>query len=98
MLPAAGTLSPWLSPRMRVSTSADQTKSTAVSAKTAPMLVMATSTPPSAGPTKKAALSIVVDAVFAAVSSAGERASAGRSAACAGANAVPASAAQTAST
>ena len=40
--------------------------------------------PPSAGPPKTPMLSIVLEATFAEVSSAGERASEGSSAACAG--------------
>ncbi len=45
--------------------------------------------PPSAGPANEATLSIVLEATFAAVSSAGSRASRGSSAACAGRNTTP---------
>ena len=56
--------------------------------KTTHVLDTASSTPPRAGPTQNPRLSSVLELTFAAVSSSGVRASTGRSAACAGWNAV----------
>ena len=61
----------------------------ALTAKTAATFLSARMMPPSAGPTKVATASSVLEATFAAVSSAGSRARPGRSAACAGRNAAP---------
>jgi hypothetical protein len=60
----------------------------AVTRKTHPALVAASSNPPIAGPAKLPTLSIVLRVTFAAVSSSGLRASSGRSADSAGRNAV----------
>ena len=66
------------------SISADQRKSAAVTTKTTQPLETASRRPPSAGPTQKPRLSIVLELTFAAVSSSGVFASDGSSAACAG--------------
>ena len=82
--PAAGCAAAGAVPGMPASTSAAATKTAAVAPNASSMLVSASSTAQSAGPTKLPTPSSVVDAAFAAVSSAGVRASVGRSAACAG--------------
>ena len=60
---------------------ADQRRSAAATRKVTETLVVATRTPPSAGPTKIPTLSIVVAVTLAAVSSSGLRARFGTSAA-----------------
>jgi hypothetical protein len=77
--------------RIAPTLNADQRKVAAVAAKTTPGLVAARSRPPSAGPAKLPTLSIADDETFDAVSSSGERASDGSSAACAGRNVFDAS-------
>ena len=69
---------------------ADQTKLAALTPKTTSGLVATSSRPPRAGPANAPTPSSVLDATFAAVSSAGVRASTGSNAACAGRNGVPA--------
>src|SRR5260221_13635962 len=68
---------------------ADQRNENASTRITVCWFATASSNPASAGPAKNPTLSIVLDATFAAVSSAGSRASDGSSAADAGRNAVP---------
>ena len=76
--------------RIPTISAADQTKLAALTAKTTSGLVATSSRPPSAGPANAPTPSSVLDATFAAVSSAGVRASTGSNAACAGRNGVPA--------
>jgi hypothetical protein len=75
---------------IRAISSADQRNAPAVTAKTTPVLVAATSRPPNAGPTNTPTLSIVLAVTFAAVRSSGSSANPGSTAACAGRNAPPA--------
>ena len=77
------------SARSPMTRNADQRKLAPFAAKTTSGLETARSRPPSAGPRNVPTLSSVLDATFAAVSSDGERTSAGRSAACAGRKTVP---------
>ena len=74
---------------MPATSSADHTNVPAQTPSTSSTLVAATSTPPSAGPTKIETLSIVLEVTFVAVSSSGSVASSGSSADFAGSNAVP---------
>ena len=74
----------------RATRNADQRNDAPFAANTTSGLLTASSSPPSAGPRNVPTLSSVLDATFAAVSSDGERTSAGRSADCAGRKTVPA--------
>jgi hypothetical protein len=69
---------------MRLTSAADQTSVPAATKNTTGMLVVASSTPPSAGPRKMPTLSMVLEATLAAVSSSGLLASDGSRAAWAG--------------
>jgi hypothetical protein len=73
-----------LGPRMPRTTAAEANATTAIVAKTMPGLQTSSRTPATAGATSTLALSIHPETTFVAVSSSGERASAGTRAACVG--------------
>ena len=83
--------------RIRETRNADHTSVAAVAAKTAPVPVTASRSPPRAGPRNEPTLSIALELTLAAVSSSGVRASDGSSAACAGRNVFEATATKVAS-
>ena len=74
---------------MPSTSAADHRNVAPFNANTSAGLLTASTRPPSAGPRNEATLSMVLEATFAAVSSAGSRARRGSSAACAGRKTTP---------